>query len=101
MISDENGIGKIILTEDEIDDLKSYSFPAFKIVSEDMEKNKIQKEISLDFNSNYRTLLKTDKVKYEASEDIEIGINSKTDTDVKNIYILKRSSGEYEKIKRQ
>lgn len=91
VISDENGIGKIILTEDEIDDLKGYSFPAFKIVSEDMEKNKIQKEISLDFNSNYRTLLKTDKVKYEASEDIEIGINSKTDTDVKNIYILKNN----------
>ncbi len=91
VISDENGIGKIILTENEIEDLKSNKFLEFEIVSEDMEKNKVQKEISLDFNSNYGTLLKTDKVKYEAGEDIEIGINSKTDIDVKNIYILKNN----------
>ena len=91
VISDENGIGKIILTEDEIDNIKSYNVPEFKIVSEDMEKNKVQKEVVLEFNSNYRTLLKTDKVKYETGEDIEIGINSKTDTDVKNIYILKNN----------
>lgn len=91
VISDENGIGKIILTEDEIDNIKSYNFPEFKIVSEDMEKNKVQKEVNLEFNSNYGTLLKTDKVKYEANEDIEIGINSKTDMNVKNIYILKNN----------
>lgn len=91
VISDENGIGKIILTEDEINNIKSYNFPKFKIVSEDMEKNKVQKEVSLDFNYNYGTLLKTDKVKYESGEDIEISINSKTDTDIKNIYILKNN----------
>ncbi len=91
VISDENGIGKIILTKDEIENLKANKFPEFKIVSEDMEKNRVEKEISFDFNSNYGTLLKTDKVKYEAEEDIEISINSKTDTDTKNIYILKNN----------
>ena len=91
VISDENGIGKIILTEDEIEDLQEFDFPEFKIISEDMNKNKVQKQVTLEFNSNYRTLLKTDKVKYEAGEDIEIGINSKIDTDVKNIYILKNN----------
>ncbi|MBR3614929.1 MAG: hypothetical protein IKL55_07120 [Clostridia bacterium] len=93
VISDENGIGKVILTKNEINELKGNSKgkPEFRIVSEDMKGNKIEKNIILDINSKYGTLIKTDKVKYEAEDDIEISINSKNDVNTNNIYILKNN----------
>ena len=89
VISDENGIGKIILTKNEVEELGKN--PTFRVVSEDMEKNKIEKEAAIGIISNYTNLIKTDKVKYEPEEDIEISISSKNDVDTKNIYVLKNN----------
>ena len=58
----------------------------FRIVSEDMKGNKIEKNIILDINSKYGTLIKTDKVKYEAEDDIEISINSRKGRCVNKIF---------------
>ena len=88
VISDENGIGKIILTKDEISALNIRNNFNLNIVSEDMQANKVQKVEQLEINSEYSTLIKTDKVKYDISEDIEISVNSKFDSNY-DIYFFK------------
>lgn len=91
VISDENGIGKIILTKNEIDSLNVKKEATINLSAEDMEGNKIQKEVNLEVNSNYGVIFKTDKVKYNAEDDIEISIDSKNDLQNKTVYILKNN----------
>lgn len=91
VISDENGIGKITLTKNEIDSLNLKNEAIINVSTEDMEGNKIIKETSIELNSNYGILFKTDKVKYNAEDDIEISIDSKNDLKTKTVYILKNN----------
>ena len=91
VISDENGIGKVILTKNEIDSLNVKNGLTINLSAEDMEGNKIQKEVNLEVNSDYGVIFKTDKVKYNAEDDIEISIDSKNDLQNKTVYILKNN----------
>ena len=97
--TDENGIGKFSIDIDQISNQKinskydtlNYTTQAsvrqFSIIAEDANKNKIQKEVSLDIIQN-DLLLSTDKVKYEQGEDIQIKVSSLNDN-TKNIYFFK------------
>ena len=87
VISDENGIGKVTLTKNEIDSLNTKV--TLRVSAEDMNGNTIKKSEIFDINSKYGILFKTDKVKYNAEDDIEISIDSKNDLQSKTIYILK------------
>lgn len=89
VISDENGIGKITLTASETEDLKSTEYQVITVESEDMNGNKVSKDHKALINNNFSALIKTDKVKYSVGEDIEITVNSKVDTNTKNIYVFK------------
>lgn len=89
VISDENGIGKITLTASETEGLNSTGYQEITVESEDMNGNKVSKDYKALINSNFYTLIKTDKVKYNVGDDIEITVNSKVDTNTKNIYVFK------------
>ena len=89
IISDENGIGKFILTKNELDNLNLKKQLDIEITTEDMDGNKIKYQESFDVNSNYGIVFKTDKVKYNQEDDIEISIDSKNDLETKTVYILK------------
>lgn len=68
----------------------SYSNKAYKklnVTAEDINKNKIEKEIILDMTQK-DILISTDKIKYNQGEDIEINVSSDEDRN-KNIYILR------------
>jgi len=91
VISDENGIGKVTLTKQEIISLGVLEpNTEFKVVTEDMEGNKIENNFIIPKNNNYDTLIKTDKVKYNTGDDIEISLNSRYDLE-NNIYVLKNN----------
>ena len=83
VISDENGIGIFTLTSDEI---KSSNL--IKISSEDMNSNKVNKEISLD-SSTKGIYIKTDKIKYNAGDDIKVSLESTIDQNSNTIYVFK------------
>lgn len=89
IISDENGIGKITLTASETENFKKNEYQQITVESEDMKKNKVSKEYKTIINDTFTNLIKTDKTKYNIGEDIEITINSKIDTNTKNIYVFK------------
>lgn len=89
VISDENGIGKITLTASEIENLSETEEKVITVEAEDMNENKVSKDYKTSINSDFSVLIKTDKVKYNVGEDIEITVNSKIDTNTKNIYVFK------------
>ena len=89
VISDENGIGKVILTKNEIDNLNFQRQAIIDVSVEDMDGNKIKKQEKFDIESNYGIIFKTDKVRYNEEDDIEISIDSKNDLASKTVYILK------------
>lgn len=89
VISDENGIGKITLTASETENLENTEYQTITVESEDMKGNKVSTKYDAIVNNNFSNLVKTDKVKYNAGEDIEITVNSKVDTNTKNIYVFK------------
>lgn len=91
VISDEKGIGKFTLTKNELFNLDNRNL-SMDISVEDMNGNKIKKQEQLNINSNYGVILKTDKVKYNEEDDIEISIDSRNDLNNKTIYVFK--SGE-------
>ena len=93
--TDENGIGKFSIDIDQINNSYTYGInksvqtntKQFSIIAEDENKNKIQKNVSLDVIQN-DLLLSTNKVKYEQGEDIQIKVSSMTEN-AKNIYFFK------------
>lgn len=89
VISDENGIGKITLTVSETENLTETEEKVITVEAEDMNENKVSKDYKTSINSDFSVLIKTDKVKYNVGEDIEITVNSKIDTNTKNIYVFK------------
>lgn len=91
VISDENGIGKVILTKNEIDNLNKQRQANINVSVEDMDGNKIKKQETFDIETNYGIIFKTDKVKYNEADDIEISIDSKNDLASKTVYILKNN----------
>ena len=48
---------------------------AISIQAQDMEENKVQKQEKLQISKNEGTQIKTDKVKYEVNDDINIKLN--------------------------
>ena len=89
VISDENGVGKLVLTESEIGTLETKDLLNVKITAKDMENNEISKTIPLEKMTTKLTLVSTDKVLYQAGEDIEIELDSKNDLSNTQIFILK------------
>ena len=83
VISDENGIGVFTLTPEEIS-----RNSLVKISSEDMNSNKVNKEIPLDI-SYEGIYVKTDKVKYSEGDDIKVSLESTTDQNSYTIYVFK------------
>ena len=89
VISDENGIGKVTITSSETEELPKKEMLSVKVESEDMESNKVTKTHQLLIHDAFPNLIKTNKTKYNAGEDIEIKLNSKVNTNTKNIYVFK------------
>lgn len=79
--TDENGIGKFSI------DIDTTQIKKFNISAENMNGDKIQKEISLTVK-NQTILLATDKVKYNQGEEIKIKVSSDL-ANAKNIYFFK------------
>ncbi len=88
IITDENGIGKLVLSSSDISEL--YSKADFSIKAEDMSGQSISKSITLNVVDNSGTIVKTDKVKYEENENINVSLISSLDNQTsKNLYVFK------------
>lgn len=90
--TDENGIGKFSIDIEQVENSDNYKKSSkntkkFDIIAEDMDGNKVQKDISLDIEQK-NLLMSTDKVKYEQGEDINIKVSSLKE-DMKKIYFFK------------
>lgn len=86
--TDENGVGKFSI---DVESNNKYNAERkFNIVAEDMDKNKVSKNINLKIE-NRNLLVATDKVKYNQGEDIKIKIASTADTS-KNVYFFKNNN---------
>ena len=99
--TDENGVGKFSIDIESISTnnnnykyYNSYNYyndskstKQFSVVAEDLEKNSVNKKISLDVEQK-SLLVSTNKAKYEQGEDIKINISSVTEN-AKNIYFFK------------
>ena len=97
--TDENGVGKFSIDINQIQTNNRYydyygdynnklqNVKYFSIVAEDMNGEKVKKEMSLEIEQR-NLLVSTDKVKYDQGEDIKINISSLTEN-TKNIYFFK------------
>ena len=99
--TDENGVGKFSIDIESISTnnnnykyYNSYNYyndskstKQFSVVAEDLEKNSVNKKISLDVEQK-SLLVSTNKAKYEQGEDIKINISSVTEN-AKNVYFFK------------
>ena len=89
--TDEKGIGKFSIYVDSTQNSnyynKSKNTKSFKIVAENMNGDKVKKDINLNVETK-NILLSTDKVKYNQGEDIKIDISSDLENK-KNIYFFK------------
>ena len=63
----------------------------FNIVSEDMDKNKVETKKYITVTENNSTIIKTNKVKYNTNEDIKIDLYSNLDNAENEIYIYKNN----------
>ena len=98
VISDENGMGKFVLTSNEVAELvyeyeridgrKEY-ITYFDITSENMNKESISKKIGCKGNERFGTILKTDKMKYNEGDDITVTVDSNIDSTSNQIYVYK------------
>lgn len=100
VITDENGIGKFILTSNEISNSdfdytmkfnKQEKCLNISVSSENMDGQKISKKLEISLLSNPGALLKTDKIKYNEGDDITVSVNSKTESISNLIYVYKNN----------
>lgn len=119
VITDENGIGKFTLTSSDLSEVSekaqakvSYNSkanssstsaynpntdnyisekktPYITIVAKDMEDNSVTVKKDVNIIQNTGTIINTDKVKYNVGDDINISLNSTTDTQENIIYVYK------------
>lgn len=88
VITDENGIGKISLSASDIQN--NISSEKLSIVAENMAGEKVEKNLELKIDGNTGTILKTDKIKYDENENIQVSLESIRDNqNYKNLYIFK------------
>lgn len=99
--TDENGIGIFSIDIDSSNNNSNYSYnannyrnysykqddKAFNIIAQDMNGNKVTKNLSLEIEQK-NLLLSTDKPKYEQGEDIKINVSSISENS-NNIYFFK------------
>lgn len=99
VITNENGIGKFTLTANDLENVnsinknlnnKSYSLKEviLKVSTKDMEDNLEEKDFSFELVNDYKTVISTDSVKYNAGDDIELRINSSNEKE-KIVYVCK------------
>ena len=88
LISDENGIGKVTFTKDELSKISTKLPATIKVESKDMEDNVVKQSLSVNFTQE-TNLVKTDKVLYEKNDDISIELFSKVDSKTSIAYIFK------------
>ena len=89
LISDENGIGKITFTKDELNKINTKAPVTIMVEAKDMEENIVKKDLSVNFLQNEYNLIKTDKVVYEKGDDISLELFSKISSNRNIIYVLK------------
>lgn len=90
VITDENGIGSFILTSSEIASLKLEN-NSINIVCKDMDNNEVKKNENIYILSNNGALVKTDKVKYQAGDDINVSLETSNNLNNNVIYVYKNN----------
>lgn len=91
VITDENGIGCFTLTSDDTASLKSNIENSINIICKDMNENKITKDEKISVIQNQGTLVKTDKVKYLAGDDINVSLEANSNFNNNVIYVYKNN----------
>ena len=90
LISDENGIGKVTFTSSELSSFLGGYSTEIRVEAKDMEGQIVNIAESFNFISN-TNLIKTDKVKYEKGEDIEVELISSVDSDSNSVFVFKNN----------
>lgn len=88
VITDENGIGVFSLSSSDIYSMKNKKVDIF-INSESVSGEVLQKKEYLDVVSNKDLLIKTDKIKYNQSDDITISFEGNYTSGYKEVYVVK------------
>lgn len=91
VITDENGIGMISLSSSDISSL-SRNTVSIQIESKDMSEEVVNETITANLVTNSGTLIRTNKVKYNQGEDIEVELESSKNRSKNTIYVLKNST---------
>ncbi len=102
IITDENGIGKILLSASDTKNIEilntknsdySYNIESgvteIALALENSNGEKVEFSKNLDIEVLNGTVLKTNKIKYDVGEDIEVNLNSNNNTSKKYISIYK------------
>lgn len=90
VISDENGIGVFTLTASDITNTRREKLE-INVASQDMNSNTVNKKIDVDVAIKGTNFIKTDKIKYEEGEDIEVSLESPLEKDTNTIYVFKNN----------
>lgn len=103
VITDDNGVGKISFSESDFDNINisdSYSsyykenknnFKTIKISAENMNGEKVDFSKEIEVKKLNGTMIKTDKLKYNIGEDININLKTNNDGNDKKIAIYKNN----------
>lgn len=86
VITDENGVGSFTLSSD---DTRSLYNAILKINAEDSEGRQVLKTETINVETNKNIIIDTNKVKYNAGEDIDLKLISNLDVASKEVYFYK------------
>ena len=89
IITDENGFGKITLSPSDIDSLKQTSQVNISVSLKDSGGNLIEKKSSVALDQGMGVSIKTDKIKYNEGEDIEVSLTSTNGITSKYLIVTK------------
>lgn len=92
VITDESGYGKITLSSSDLDSLKGTSKISVSVSLKDVEGNLIEKTDSVPLDQGTGVKIKTDKLRYNEGEDVEVTLTSTNGITSKYLLITKNGS---------
>ncbi len=88
VVTDEKGVGKVTLTSSDIQNIRKAE--KIEVTAEDMSGQKVNKSENIDIEVSTGTIVKTDKIKYNENENINVSLAAMTDYEqIHNLYIFK------------
>lgn len=88
VITNDEGVGKVLFTSNELESLNIASY-LIDVKATDEQQNSVDTSVSVYIENHTGMVIKTDKIKYNQGDDINILLNSATDVNDEKIFIYK------------